>query len=93
MNIKKAKEDIKNTVHAYLKKDVFGQYTIPSIRQRPILLMGPPGIGKTQIMKQIAQECHIGLVSYTITHHTRQSAVGLPFIKEKSFHGNRVYHE
>lgn len=87
MNIKKAKEDIKNTVRAYLKKNDYGQYSIPSIRQRPMLLMGPPGIGKTQIMQQIAQECNIGLVSYTITHHTRQSAVGLPFIKEKTFDG------
>ena len=87
MNIKKAKEDIKNTVRAYLKKNDYGQYSIPSIRQRPILLMGPPGIGKTQIMQQIAQECNIGLVAYTITHHTRQSAVGLPFIKEKTFVG------
>ena len=56
---------------------------IPSIRQRPILLMGPPGIGKTQIMEQVARHCGIALVSYTITHHTRQSAVGLPFIREK----------
>ena len=47
--------------------------------------MGAPGIGKTQIMEQIARECKVGLVSYTITHHTRQSAVGLPFIKEKTF--------
>lgn len=87
MNIKKAKEDIKNTVRAYLDKDSYGQYIIPEVRQRPILLMGPPGIGKTQIMQQIARECDIGLVSYTITHHTRQSAVGLPFIKEEVFDG------
>ena len=87
MNIKEAKEDIKNTVQAYLKKNRFGQYDIPENHQRPILLMGPPGIGKTQIMEQIARECGIGLVSYTITHHTRQSAVGLPFIKEKTFQG------
>lgn len=87
MNIKQAKEEIKNTVLAYLKKDAAGEYQIPSIRQRPILLMGPPGIGKTQIMEQIARECKIGLVSYTITHHTRQSAVGLPFIKEEEFAG------
>ena len=59
MNIKKAKEDIKNTVRAYLKKNDYGQYSIPSIRQRPMLLMGPPGIGKTQILQQIAQECNI----------------------------------
>lgn len=87
MNIKKAKEEIKNTVLAYLDKNDFGEYLIPEIRQRPLLLMGPPGIGKTQIMQQIASECGIGLVSYTITHHTRQSAVGLPFIKEKDYGG------
>ncbi len=85
MNIKKAKQEIKNTVKAYLAKDAFGEYAIPENRQRPILLMGPPGIGKTQIMQQIARECEIGLVAYTITHHTRQSAVGLPFIKEETF--------
>ncbi len=87
MNIKRAKEEIKNTVKAYLLKDVHGDYVIPAIRQRPILLMGPPGIGKTQIMQQIAGECGIGLVSYTITHHTRQSAVGLPFIREEEYQG------
>ena len=87
MNIKEAKTDIMNTVKAYLLKNEQGQYRIPEVRQRPILLMGPPGIGKTQIMEQIARECQIGLVSYTITHHTRQSAVGLPFIKEKIYDG------
>ena len=55
--------------------------------QKPLLLVGPPGIGKTQIMEQIARECEIGLVAYTITHHTRQSAVGLPFIKEEQYDG------
>ena len=43
MNIKKAKEEIKNTVRAYLKKDADGEYMIPAIRQRPILLIGPSG--------------------------------------------------
>lgn len=89
MNIKKAKEEIKNTVRAYLKKDADGEYMIPAIRQRPILLIGPPGVGKTQIMEQIARECKVGLVSYTITHHTRQSAVGLPFIVEEEFNGKK----
>lgn len=87
MNIKQAKQEIKNTVKAYLMKDEDGVYRIPAVRQRPILLMGPPGIGKTQIMEQITRECQIGLVSYTITHHTRQSAVGLPFIVEEEFAG------
>lgn len=87
MNIKRAKQEIKDAIEAYLIKDAYGEYCIPSIRQRPILLMGPPGIGKTQIMEQIARECEINLVSYTITHHTRQSAVGLPFIREKEYGG------
>ena len=87
MNIKRAKEEIKGAIEAYLSKDAYGEYQIPAVRQRPILLMGPPGIGKTQIMEQIARECGIGLVAYTITHHTRQSAVGLPFIQKKEYGG------
>ena len=89
MNIKRAKQEIKDSISAYLQKDEFGDYLIPSIRQRPILLMGPPGIGKTQIMEQIAGECDLALVSYTITHHTRQSAIGLPFIREKEYGGEK----
>lgn len=87
MNIKEAKEEIKHSVMAYLKKGEEGDYLIESVRQRPLLLIGPPGIGKTQIMEQVARECKIGLVAYTITHHTRQSAVGLPFIKEEEYQG------
>ena len=87
MDIKRAKQEIKDSIEAYLTKDEFGAYRIPAIRQRPVLLMGSPGIGKTQIMEQIAKECKIGLVAYTITHHTIQSAVGLPFIKEKIYGG------
>lgn len=87
MNIKQAKTEIIHSVSAYLAKNEAGEYKIPAVRQRPILLMGPPGIGKTQIMEQIARECKIGLVAYTITHHTRQSAVGLPFIREKVYQG------
>lgn len=87
MNIKQAKEEIKNAVTAYLAKDSFGEYKIPVVRQRPLLLMGAPGIGKTAIMEQVARECNIALVAYSITHHTRQSAIGLPFIQHKQYGG------
>ena len=87
MNIKEAKQEISHTLQAYLEKDELGHYCYALVRQRPILLMGPPGIGKTAIMEQVAEENGVGLVSYTITHHTRQSAVGLPFIREKQFGG------
>ena len=90
MNIREAKEQIKNAVRAYLTKDEFGRYKIPVERQRPVFLMGAPGIGKTAIMAQIAQELGIGLVSYSMTHHTRQSALGLPFIVKKNYGGREV---
>ncbi len=88
MNIQQAKQEITNTLRAYLSRDELGNYLIPSIRQRPVLLMGPPGIGKTQIMEQIARENNVGLVAYTITHHTRQSAMGLPFIEKRTYGGH-----
>ena len=50
------KQEIKDTIEAYLLKDRYGAYEIPAIRQRPVLLIGPPGVGKTQIMEQISQE-------------------------------------
>ena len=87
MNIKEAKTEIIHTLRSYFTRDAYGDYLIPPIRQRPVLLMGPPGIGKTQIMEQIASETGVALVSYTITHHTRQSAVGLPFIETRHYGG------
>ena len=38
MDIKRAKKEIKDSIEAYLAKDEYGDYMIPSIRQRPILL-------------------------------------------------------
>ncbi|MBO6309011.1 MAG: AAA family ATPase [Oribacterium sp.] len=85
MNIKEAKEQIKNAMTAYFTKDEFGGYMVPIQKQRPVFLMGPPGIGKTAIMEQIASELGVGILSYSMTHHTRQSALGLPFIVHKKY--------
>ena len=87
MNIKQAKQEIKNAMTAYFTKNQFGEYMIPVMKQRPVFLMGPPGIGKTAIMEQIAAELGVGLISYSMTHHTRQSALGLPFIEHKNYGG------
>ncbi len=87
MNIKEAKIQIQNAMTAYFTKNQFGNYVIPIEQQRPVFLMGAPGIGKTAIMEQIAAELGVGLVSYSMTHHTRQSALGLPFIVRKSYGG------
>ena len=87
MNIKEAKEQIRNAIKAYFTKDNLGNYIIPIEKQRPVFMMGPPGIGKTAVMEQIASEMGVGLVSYSMTHHTRQSALGLPFIEKKTYGG------
>ena len=85
MNIASAKQVIKDTVRIYLKKDKDGEYCIPTVRQRPIFMLGAPGIGKTAIMEQIASEMGISFVAYSMTHHTRQSALGLPYITTKHY--------
>ena len=62
MNIKRAKQEIKNCIEAYLLKNERGEYVLPAVRQRPLFLIGPPGIGKTQIMEQVARECQVGRI-------------------------------
>lgn len=87
MNIQEAKNQIKNAITAYLTKDEYDNYMIPTEKQRPVFLIGAPGIGKTAIIEQIAQELDLPVVSYSMTHHTRQSALGLPFISQKNYDG------
>ncbi len=87
MNIESAKEQIKSTVKAYIEKDKYNQPVIPIEKQRPIFLIGPPGVGKTAIVNQVAAELRIGFNAYSMTHHTRQSALGLPFIVHKGYKG------
>lgn len=87
MNIKQATEQIEGAVRSYMAKDELGIYLIPPQMQRPIFLVGPPGVGKTAIVQQIAERMGINFVSYSMTHHTRQSAIGLPYIEEAEYGG------
>ena len=90
MNIKEAKQQILNAIQAYLIKDEFGDYRISIEHQRPVFLLGAPGIGKTAIMEQIAQETGVNLVTYSMSHHTRESALGLPVIVHRNYTGADV---
>ena len=85
MNIAEAAREIRHALEAYLAKDEAGFPLLAPEQQRPLFLMGAPGIGKTAIMAQIAGELGIGLVAYSMTHHTRQSALGLPSIVHRTY--------
>lgn len=74
MDIAQAKQELRRTIRAYTAKTEDGVYRMPRRMQRPVLLMGPPGIGKTAILSQLAQEEHIGLAAYTMTRTTRARA-------------------
>ncbi|MCQ2437646.1 MAG: AAA family ATPase [Clostridia bacterium] len=87
MNIQQAMAEIRRAVRLYNETDDFGRPVLPVTAQRPIYLEGPPGVGKTAILKQIADEADLGLVSYTMTHHTRQTALGLPRIEQRVLMG------
>ncbi len=39
MNIRQAKQEVVDTVRAYLLKDEYGEYEIPTVRQRPVLIL------------------------------------------------------
>ena len=96
MNIKKAKEEIKYAIQAYLAKDEFGEYRIPAVRQRPVLLMGAPGIGKTAVMEQVARECGVALVSYYAPYASvchRAALYQQEGIRRKGIYRNGIHHE
>lgn len=77
-----AKEEIKNDVRIYLRKNEDGSYLLPASKKNPIYIVGEPGIGKTEMAKQIADELGIGFYATSLTHHTRNSVLGLPTITE-----------
>ena len=87
LNILQAKQQIEHAVRAYLAVDEQGYSRIPQRMQRPIVMFGPPGVGKTAVVEQVADELDINFVAYSITHHTRQSALGLPYISHEEFDG------
>lgn len=81
--VQQAKEEIKAGVQAYLMKDKNGTYCYKETARMPFYLEGKPGMGKTEIVRQIAEELGIGFVSFSITHHTRNTLLGLPVIVEE----------
>ena len=81
---------LRQAAELYFQKDGQGRYLMDRRRARPICLMGPPGIGKTEVVGQVAGELGLALLSYSLTHHTRQSLLGLPLLREARVDGKPV---
>ncbi len=82
MNISEVHDMMVDSADIYFAKDEAGNYLMNRRRARPICLMGGAGIGKTEIVGQVAKELELAFCSYSITHHTRQSLLGLPRLVE-----------
>ncbi len=80
--IQAAKDALKDGIEIYLQKNKKKEYIMKEVNRLPFYLEGSPGIGKTEIVSQIAEELGIGFVSFSLTHHTRNSLLGLPVIKD-----------
>ena len=90
MNIREAIRQTELALRAYAARDAQGSALIPAESQRPIYLLGAPGVGKTAAAGEVARRLGVGLVSYTLTHHTRQSALGLPQLVARTFSGKET---
>ena len=80
MGIRETKRMIKTGIKAYLTKDEKGDYIISELNRLPFFMVGLPGIGKTAIAQQIAEELNIGYVSFFV--NILYKALGLPVIKD-----------
>lgn len=90
VTIAQAKDTIVQAAGVYFATDQRGTYLLSRRRARPICLMGPAGIGKTEIVRQAAEELSLAFLSYSVTHHTRQSIIGLPRLVEGTAGGRTV---
>ncbi len=79
--IQKANQELENAVKAYLYKDENGNYVMRERDRLPLYLQGAPGVGKTQIVLEVARNLGIGFVSFSLAHHSRNTVLGLPVIE------------
>ena len=80
--VNEAKKEIKDSINIYMMMDENGEYIIPENKKNPFYLIGAPGIGKTEMVGQIARELGLEFMATSLTHHTRNSVLGLPVITE-----------
>lgn len=90
VTVNEAKHLLRLAIKQYLQKDQRGAYLFDRHHARPICLMGPAGVGKTELVEQVTKEEDLAFLSYSITHHTRQSLLGLPTIVQEQLGGEEI---
>lgn len=90
VTVNEAKQQLRLAIQQYLQKDEQGRYRFDRRHARPVCLMGPAGVGKTELVEQVAREEDLAFLSYSITHHTRQSLLGLPTITRRQENGREL---
>ena len=87
---RQAMMELESIIMVDMKKDKYGKYVRSVLQRLPVLLIGNPGEGKTTIVNEAAKKLGIGLVTYSMTHLTRQGLVGLPEICSFSAGGEEM---
>lgn len=90
LTVQQAKYELKKEIQSYLLKDADKKYIMQEGNKLPFYLVGTPGIGKTQIVKQVAEELEIGLVSVSAAHYIRNTVHGLP-VMDESYNQEGIY--
>lgn len=76
-----------NTVTAtpdLIKQCIKLQLNNPNIRNSASYIWGEPGIGKSEIINQVAKECDWELIDLRLTRMDSTDLTGLPFLHEES---------
>ena len=87
MDIRQAKQQIKNAMLAYFSRTSSATTVCPPNGSAPCSCWARPASGRRPSWSRSPRTSTSGFVSYSMTHHTRQSALGLPFIAKKTYDG------
>ncbi len=90
MHIKRAKQEILDSIEAYLQKDEDGHYLIPSFRQRPILSWGLRVSGRHRLWSRSQNRANrSGLLHHHPSYQTERC--GSPFYQREGLPGSNLF--
>ncbi|MCS7102250.1 MAG: MoxR family ATPase [Candidatus Korarchaeum sp.] len=61
----------------------FKSFKLHSAPKAPLFIFGPPGVGKTEIVKSVAAEHGLGVITVQLSGYRPQDLVGVPIPREE----------